>query len=130
MSSSSSSCRTISTDIPDPRSLPSLSSIASGRSSGLYPVSTQSCCMYVRAGRLAFAWPCEGVHKSTSLMTSSLLLQQCPGCLVRLALIAFVMGNRWPYSNCFVRCCLQDLFSIARSILCVVAVKLFLHPFI
>ena len=32
--------------------------------------------MYVRAGRPAFARPCVGVHKSTSLMSSSLLLQQ------------------------------------------------------
>ena len=38
--------------------------------------------MYVRAGRPAFARPCVGVHKSTSLMSSSLLLQQCPACLV------------------------------------------------
>ena len=94
---------------------PSLSSIASGRSSELHPVSAQSCCMYVRAGRPAFARPCEGVH-STSLMSSSLLLQQCPACLVRLILIVFVMGGRWPYSCCFMGCCLQDLFSIARSI--------------
>ena len=32
-------------------------------------------------------------------------------------LIVFVMGGRWPYSCCFVGCCLQDLFNIARSIL-------------
>ena len=32
--------------------------------------------MYVRAGRSAFARPYVGVHKSTSLMSSSLLLQQ------------------------------------------------------
>ena len=38
--------------------------------------------MYVRAGRPAFARPCVGIHKSTSLMSSSLLLQQCPACLV------------------------------------------------
>ena len=31
--------------------------------------------MYVRAGRPAFARPCVGIHKSTSLMSSSLLLQ-------------------------------------------------------
>ena len=37
--------------------------------------------MYVRAGRPVFAWPCVGVLKSTSLMSSSLLLQQCPACL-------------------------------------------------
>ena len=29
--------------------------------------------MYVRAGRPAFARPCVGIHKSTSLMSSSLL---------------------------------------------------------
>ena len=55
---------------------PSLSSIASGRSSGQHPVSALSCCMLVRVGRLAFARPCEGVHRSTALMSSSLLLQQ------------------------------------------------------
>ena len=38
-------------------------------------------------------------------------------CLVRLTLIVFVMGGRWPYSCCFVGCCLQDLFNTARSIL-------------
>ena len=27
------------------------------------------------------------------------------------------MGDRWPYSCCFVGCCFQDLFNIARSIL-------------
>ena len=62
----------------------SLSFIASGRSSGLHPVSSHSCWMYVRAGRPAFARPYVGVHKSTSLMSSSLLLQQCPACLVEL----------------------------------------------
>ena len=87
----------------------SLSFIASGRSSGLHPVSWQSCCMYVRAGRLAFARPYMGVHRSISLMSGSLLLQQCPACLVRLTWIVFMMGGRWPYSWCFVRCCLQIL---------------------
>ena len=52
----------------------SLSFIASGRSSGLHPVSSHSSCKYVRAGRPAFAWPFAGVHRSTSLMSSSLLL--------------------------------------------------------
>ena len=77
-----------------------LSFIASGRSSGLHPVSSHSCWMYVRAGLPAFAWPYMGVHRSTSLMSSSLLLQQCPACLVRLTWIVFVMGGRWPYSWC------------------------------
>ena len=80
----------------------SLSFIALGRSSGQHPVSSHSCWMYVRAGRPAFARPCVGIHKSTSLMSSSLLLQQCPACLVRLTWIVFVIGGRWPYSWCLV----------------------------
>ena len=86
----------------------SLSLIASGRSSGLHPVSSHSYCMYVRAGRPAFARSYVGVHRSTSLMSSSLLLQQCPACLVRLTWIVFVMWGRWPYSWCLVGCCRQD----------------------
>ena len=86
----------------------SLSFIAFGRSSGLHPVSSQSCCMYVRAGRPAFARPYVGIHRSTSLMSSFLLLQQCPACLVRLNWIVFVMGGRWPYSWCLAGCCRQD----------------------
>ena len=85
----------------------SLSFIASGRSSGLHPLSSHSCWMYVQAGRPAFARPYVGVHRSTSLMSSSLLLQQCPACLVCLIWIVFVMGGRWPYSWCLVECCSQ-----------------------
>ena len=58
----------------------SLSFIASGRSSGLHPVSSHSCCVYVLAGCPAFDRPYVGVHRSTSLMSSSLFLQQCPAC--------------------------------------------------
>ena len=92
----------------------SLSFIAAGRSSGLRPVSSQSCGMYVQAGRHAFAQLYIGVCRSTSLMNSSLLLRQCPACLVRLTCIDFVMGGMWPYSWCFVGCCPQDLFNISR----------------
>ena len=95
----------------------SLSFITSGRYSGLHPVSSQRCCMYVRAGRPAFAWPYAGVHRSTSLMSLSLLFQQCPACLVRLTWIVFVIGGRWPYSWCLVGCCRQDLFNNAHIIL-------------
>ena len=76
----------------------SLSFIASGWFSGLHPVSSQSCCMYVLAGCPAFARLYVGVLRSTSLMSSSLLLQQCPACLIRLTWIVFVIGGRWPYS--------------------------------
>ena len=94
----------------------SLSFIATGRPSGLHPRSSHSGCMYVRAGRPAFARPYVGVHRSTLLISSSLLLPQCPACLVRLTWIVFEVGGRWPYSRCFVGCCRQDLFNIARSI--------------
>ena len=83
--------------------------IASDRSSRLHPVSSHSCWMYVRAGRPAFARPYVGVHRSTSLMSSSLLLQQFPACLVRQTWIVFVLGGRWPYGWCLVGCCRQNL---------------------
>ena len=72
----------------------SLSFITPGRSSGLHPVSSHSCCMKFKVGRPAFDWPYAGVHWSTSLTSLSLLLQQCPACLVRLAWIVFVIGGR------------------------------------
>ena len=71
----------------------SLSFIAAGRSSGLHHLSSHSCCLFVRAGRPASVRLYVGVHKSTSLMSSSLLLQQCPACLVRLTWIVFMMGG-------------------------------------
>ena len=95
----------------------SLSSNAPGRSSRLHPVLARSCYIYVLASYPAFAYPCEGLHRSMSLMSSFWLLQQCPACLVHLTWIVFMMGGRWLYSCCFVGCCLQDLFNIARSIL-------------
>ena len=96
----------------------SLSFIASGRSSVLHPVSSYSCCMYVRAGHPAFARPYVGVHRTTSFMSSSLLLQQCPACLVHLTWIVFMMGSRWSYSWCLVGCCLQDCSILLATFLC------------
>ena len=95
----------------------SLSSIAPRRSSSLYPVLAESCCMQVLAGRPALARPYKGVHRSMSLMSSSLLLQECLACLVRLTWIIFVMGSRWPYSCCFVGCCLLELFKFCHLIM-------------
>ena len=54
-------------------------------------------------------WGSIRVHTLTS---SSLLLQQCPACHVRLTWIVFVIGGRWPYSWCLVGCCRQGLFKI------------------
>ena len=86
----------------------SLLFLASGWSSGLHLVSSHSCCMYVRAGRPAFARPYARVHRSISLMSSSLLLQQCPTRLVRLTCIFFVMGGRWLYCWFLVGCCRRE----------------------
>ena len=88
----------------------SLSFIASVRSSGLHPVSSYSCCMYVLAGHPAFAQPYVGSigvhHLWACLCFSSSVLR-----------VFFMMAGRWPYSWCFVGCCCQDLFNIACNIL-------------
>ena len=47
----------------------SLSFIASGRSSELHPISSHSCCMYVRAGRPAFVQPYVGVRRNIHTQT-------------------------------------------------------------
>ena len=49
-------------------------------------------------------------------MRSSILFQQCPQCLVRRIWRVLVIVGWWLYSYCFVECCFQDLFHIARSI--------------
>ena len=69
----------------------SLSSIAFERSC----ISTEL--LYVGARwSSSFARPCEGVHRSMSLLSLSILLQQCPACLVRLTWIVlwWVVGGR------------------------------------
>ena len=58
--------------------------------------------------------PCDGVHGRTLLMSSFLFLQQC---LVRLILMVFEMGVRWPYSCYLAGFCLQELLDIAHKIL-------------
>ena len=50
---------------------------------------------------VALGRPYAGVHWRTSVMSSSLILQQCSACLIRQTLIFFVMGGRWPYRCCF-----------------------------
>ena len=51
--------------------------IASVRSLGLHPISSHSCCMYIRAGHPAFAWPYTGVHRSTSLIYIYIYIYIC-----------------------------------------------------
>ena len=87
----------------------------SRKSSKLHLVSAQSHCKCVLAGRPTRARPYEAVHRRTSLMDSFLLLQQRPACLVHLTWMVLEMRGKWPHSCCFVRCCFQNLFSIAHS---------------
>ena len=75
-------------------------------------------CPHIVAGRPAFARPYVAVHRSTSLMSSSLLLQLCPACLVRLTCIVFVMGGKCPYSWCLLGCCRQDCSILLSTFLC------------
>ena len=65
--------------------------------------------------------------EKTSLMSSSLLLQLCPACLVRLIWMVSEMRGRWPFSCCFVGCCFQDLYNMARSILVQLPSNFFLY---
>ena len=87
-SSSSSSCHTISTDVT-----PTYGSSLLVASLDYTPYPHWgAACMF----ELVALQPCERVHRSTSLMSSTLLLQQRPVCLVRLTWIVFEMGGRWP----------------------------------
>ena len=96
---SSSSC-VASTDIPDPLSplLPIIHRLWQVfRATSRIPISLLYVC-----SRWSSCFCLAILNRSTSLMSSSLLLQQCPACLVRLTWIGFVMGGRWPYSWCLV----------------------------
>ena len=63
-------------------------------------------------------------------MSSSLLLQQCPACLVRLTRMFCEIGGRWPYSCFLVGCCFHDLFKTARNILVQLPFSLFSRCFV
>ena len=97
----SSSSLSDSIDFPDS---PQFYSIAPGRYSKLHPVSA------LLAGRPTFEQLCIGVNWRTSLMSSSLLPQQCSTILVRLTRMICVMGSKWPDTCSFVWCCFQHFF--------------------
>ena len=113
-SSSCSSYRAISMDIPDPLSPPLpivhcfwqfLRATSSIGTELLYVCSSWSSCL------------CLSMWRGPQEYITYELVPTSPACLVRLILIVFMMDGRWPYSSCFVGCCLQDLFNIAHSIL-------------
>ena len=133
---------------------PSLSCFTPDRSARLHPVRAQECCVMFWANpssrilrttsvqtlnshltnRLCWSatlmFPCVGVHRRTSLMSSPLLHKQNRSCLVRLTWMVCEMGSKWPYNCRFLGCCLQGLFKTAGSILFEVFIKLFLISFL
>ena len=103
----------------------SLSSIAPGGCSRLYPVSAQSCCILALAGHPTFAHPYKGVHRSMLLMSLSLLLQQCPAYQVCLTWIVFVMAIQLLLCGMLP----LGLVQYCSQHSCVIAIKLLLHTF-
>ena len=85
-------------------------SITSGRSFRLQPVSLQSGCRLFLVGEPTLACLHEGNHWRMSLVSSFLLHQQCPTCLVHSISLIFELGGRWPYRCCFVGCCFQNIY--------------------
>ena len=57
------------------------------------------------AGRPTLVCLCVVVHRRTSIICSSLLLQQFPVCITHLTWIVCSMGGKWPCSCCFEGCC-------------------------
>ena len=65
----------------------SLSPIAVFSSSVVHPLSSLSCAVYVFCVCPDFCCQCNGSHRSTSLISSSLLRQQCPDTRILCSLI-------------------------------------------
>ena len=103
--------------VPPARISPTLSRhssrsfIASGRSSGLHPVSSHSCCMYDRADRLTFAWPYAGVYMSSSFGVACCCYNKI-----------FYFSLSWLYSGFLVR----DFVNWSLEI----SIQLFFFPFL
>ena len=91
----SSSCRAASMDIPDSLATFPYRSSPLACLLGYIPYLHIAAVWIFLLVVLLFSRPYVGVHRSTSLMSSSLFLQQYPTCLVRLTWIVFVVGGRW-----------------------------------
>ena len=59
---------------------------------------------------------CSSMYMGPQEYITYEFVQQCPSCLVCLTLTVFVIDSRWPYSCCFVGCCLHDLFNITQGV--------------
>ena len=113
MVATSSSCRTASTDLSDPFS-PPVSIVHRSRE-----VFQAISCIGTELLYIGSSWSsylCLSMWRGPPEYVVYEFILTSPACLVRLTWIVFVMGGRWPYNCYFVRCYLQDLFSIACSI--------------
>ena len=96
----------------------SLSFIASGLSSGLHPVLYIAAVCTFELVVLLSPWPHVGVHRSTSLTSSSLLIMQCPACLVRLTCIVFLRGGKCRIVGVFLGVVARTCSILLSSFLC------------
>ena len=87
-----------------------LSSLTSGRSSRLHPMSVQSYCRKVLEDHQILALLYEGVDWRMLLMSLSLLLPSST-CLVYLIWMVLEMGSRRLYNCLLMGCSFQGLFS-------------------
>ena len=78
-------------------------------SSSLHPVSAQSCCMKVLAGRPAFDRPRDGVHRSTFNTLNSMVCSDYFYLIIVICLHTFIwfqvtwqaLDNNWPPNTIF-----------------------------
>ena len=113
-SSSSSSSRADSTEFPNSLSFVTppyqLSLLASPLNHTLCPYRTEI--------SITPAHLCGGVNERISLMSSSLLLQQCPAYLVRLTWMISEMWGKQTNSRCFIGSCYQEFLKKHIIFLC------------
>jgi len=83
------------------------------------PCTASSICwsMYIFTQRSTLVCLCADFHRKMSFTSLSLILQQCPACLVHLTRMVWVISGKWPYSCFLVGCCFYNLFKITYCIL-------------
>ena len=79
-----------------------------------------------RADRYKFLLVGESMGKK-SLLSSSLLLYQCPTCLDCLSWMACGMGGKWLYNCCFLGCCFVQK---SMQYPCIVPINIFFNHFV
>ena len=68
-------------------------------------------CWSVKTDMFMGKGPQSNVTYVFVLVSLAVSCNSCSSCMV------LEMGGKWPYCNCFVGCCFQDLFKISHSIL-------------